>query len=77
VNSCGVKHSSKAPIRFHGLDGSLGSLAQQCLELGKDQLYRIEVWAVGRQEENSFAPAAHIWVLRFWKKDSKTFIHSS
>jgi hypothetical protein len=33
------------------LDGSLGGLSEQGLELGEDLLDRIEVGAVGRQEE--------------------------
>jgi len=41
------------------LDGAFGGLAQQGLELGKDLLDRIEVWAVGRQEEQLGAGSAN------------------
>jgi len=37
------------------VDGSFGGLSEQKLELGKDLLDRVEVWAVGRQEQQ-FSP---------------------
>lgn len=40
-----------------GLDGSLVGFAQQCLELGEDHLDRVEIGAVGRQEEEPGADA--------------------
>ena len=33
-----------------GIGGSLGGLAQQSFELSEELFDRIEVWAVGRQE---------------------------
>jgi hypothetical protein len=34
-----------------GFDGTFGSLAQEQFELGEHLLDRIEIWAVGRQEQ--------------------------
>ena len=34
-----------------GFDGALGGLAQKSLQLGEDLLDGVQVWAVGRQED--------------------------
>ena len=49
------QRSDAPPSRF---EGSLGGLSQQCFEFGEHLLDRIEVRAVGRQEEQLGARAS-------------------
>ena len=42
-----------------GFDGSLVGLSEQCLELGEGLFDRIEVWTIGRQEEQLCADSAN------------------
>ena len=66
-----VEQGADAPLR--GFLGALGSLAQQVFELCEDLLDRVEVGAVGRQEQEAraFSPdcltAGFLWLERLSK----------